>query len=124
MLLVDSYFQLYSILFVEKFSIKPYLELLKQFVDQEKSLNGILHIPKGGMKVRGKWNLMITEEKKCYEMGAEGKEKSRIEWIKRKWKKGMEWNEREMKGEGRRRQMEELKWIEDKQKPLQYDRKE
>ena len=53
MLLVDSYFQLYSILFVEKFPFKPSLELLKQFVDQEKSLNGILHIPKGGMKVRG-----------------------------------------------------------------------
>ena len=29
-----------------------------------------------------------------------------------------------MKGEGRRRQMEDLKRIEDKQKPLQYDRKE
>ena len=71
MLLVDSYFQLYSILSVEKFPFKPSLELLKQFVDQEKSLNGILHIPKGGMKVRGKWNLMRTEEKKCYEMGAE-----------------------------------------------------
>ena len=28
MLLVDSYFQLYSILFVEKFSIKPYLKLI------------------------------------------------------------------------------------------------
>ena len=79
MLLVVSYFQLYSILSVEKFSIKPYLELLKQFVDQEKSLNGILHIPKGGRKWGDKWNLMRTEEKKCYEMGAEGKEKSRIE---------------------------------------------
>ena len=36
----------------------------------------------------------------------------------------MERNEREMKGDGRRRQIEELKRIGDKQKPLQYDRKE
>ena len=36
----------------------------------------------------------------------------------------MDWNEREMKGDGRRRQIKESKRIGDKQKPLQYDKKE
>ena len=77
MILVDSYFQLYSILSVEKFSIKPSLELLKQFVDQEKSLNGILHVPKGGIKWGDKWNLMRTEE--FFLMKWEQKEEKRVE---------------------------------------------
>ena len=79
MLLVVSYFQLYSILSVEKFSIKPYLKLLKQFVDQEKSLNGILHVPKGGMKVRGKMEFNANRRIFFNEMEPEGRETSRIE---------------------------------------------